>query len=75
MIEFEIGEHQVADHRVGAVLGQLGVVETFDADVVLRMNGSRNATGEGVEFDAGETLAGLAVAHEDVDATTGFRYR
>ena len=34
IVELEVGERHVADHRVNAVLGQLGVAEALDADVV-----------------------------------------
>ena len=34
IVELEVGEGHVADHRVDAVLGQLGVAEVLDADVL-----------------------------------------
>ncbi len=36
IVELEVGERHVADHRVDAVFGQLGVAETLDADVLVR---------------------------------------
>ena len=36
IIELQVGERDVADHGVDAVLGQPGVAEVLDADVVAR---------------------------------------
>jgi len=34
VVELHVGERHVADHGVDAVLGELGVAEVLDADVV-----------------------------------------
>ena len=54
IVELEVGEGHVADHRVDAVLGQLGVAEVLDADVVFGVERPGDAAGDGIQFDADE---------------------
>ena len=61
--------------RVDAVLGQLGVAEVFDADVLAGVEGFGDAAGNGVQLDADEAHPFLALAHEIADAAAGFQDR
>ena len=63
VLELDVGEGHVADHRVDAALGKPGVAEVLDADVRLRVEGPGDAAGDGVQLDADEphTLRGLAM--------------
>ena len=73
IVELEVGEGHVADHRVNAVLGQLGVAEVLDADVVFGVERLGDAAGNGVEFDADEAHPFLALAHEIAGAAAGLQ--
>ena len=57
IVELEVGEGHVADYRVNAVLGQLGVAEILDADVVAGVDRPGDAAGYGVEFNADEAVS------------------
>ena len=57
VVELEVGERHVADHRVDAVLGQLRVAEVLDADVLLGVERLGDAAGDGIQFDADEAHA------------------
>ena len=57
IVELEVGEGHVADHGVDAVLGQLGVAEILDADVVVGVERPGDAAGDGIQFDADEAHA------------------
>ncbi len=35
ILEFDVCEGDVADHGIDAVLGQAGIAEVFDADVLI----------------------------------------
>ena len=54
IVELEVGEGHVADHRVDAVLGQLGVAEVLDADVLAGVERPGDAAGYGIQFNADE---------------------
>ena len=57
IVELEVGERHVADHGVDAVLGQLGVAEILDADVLVGMERFGDPAGDGIQFDADEARA------------------
>ena len=57
IVELEVGERHVADHRVNAVFGQLGVAEILDADVLVGVERSGDAPGDGIQFNADEALS------------------
>ena len=57
IVELEVGERHVADHGVDAVLGQLRVAEVLDADVVVGVQRSGDAAGDGIQLDADEAHA------------------
>ena len=73
IVELEVGEGHVADHRVDAVFGQRGVAEILDADVVAGVECSGDPAGDGIQFDADEACPGLAVAHEIAGAAAGLQ--
>ncbi len=75
VVELEVGERHVADHGVDAILRQLGVAEILDADVLAGMECLGDAAGDGIEFDADEAHARLALAHEIAGAASGFQDR
>ena len=54
IVELQVGERHVADHRVDAVLGQLGVAEALDADVLAGVECLGDAAGDGIQLDADE---------------------
>ena len=57
IVELEVGERHVADHRVDAVLGQPRVAEVLDADVLVGVERLGDAAGDGIQLDADEALA------------------
>ena len=73
IVELEVGEGHVAYHRVDAVLGQLGVAEILDADVVFGVKKLCDSAGDRVQFDANEMRPTLPLAHEIADPTTRFQ--
>ena len=73
IVEADVGERRVADHRVDAPFGQLRIAEALDADVVLGMQGAGDAPGDGVQLDADESLPGRRVRQEIADAATGLQ--
>ena len=75
IVELQVGERHVADHRVDAVLGQLGVAEVLDADVLVGVERLGDAAGDGVQLDADEAHPFLALAHEIAGAAAGLQDR
>ena len=74
IIELQVGEGHVADHRVEAVLRQPRVAEILDPDVMVGMNGPCNAAGDGIQFAADKVHPPGAISHEVTDAATGLQY-
>jgi hypothetical protein len=72
--ELDVGEGHVADRRVDAVLGQDGIAEILDADVVRRVEGPGDAPGERVELDADEAHALRRVRDEITGAAAGLQH-
>src|SRR6202011_216620 len=54
IVKLEISKRHVADHRVNPVLGQPGVAEILNADVVFGVKQPCDAAGNVVELDADE---------------------
>ena len=75
IVELQVGKRHVADHRVDAVLGQLGVAEALDADVLVGVERLGDAAGNRVQLDADEAHPFLALAHEIADAAAGLQDR
>src|SRR5262249_9649849 len=75
VVELQVGEWDVPDHRVDAVLWQPGFLETFDADGMARMQPSGNPAGYRVQLDADEVLARPAMADEVADAAAWLQNR
>ena len=75
VVELEVGERHVADHRVNAVFGQLRVGEALDADVVFGVERLGDAAGDAIQLDADESRPFPALAHEIADAAAGFQDR
>ena len=68
VVQAEIGEGHVAEDGVNAVLGQAGVAEVFDADVVAGVQHAGDPSGEAVELHADEAHARRGLGHEVADA-------
>ena len=75
IVELEVGERHVADHGVDPVLGQLGVAEILDADVLVGMQRLGDAAGDGIQLDADEARPFLALAHEIAGAAAWLQDR
>ena len=74
IVELEVGERHIADHGVDAPLGQPGVAEILDADVLAGVERFRDPPRDGIHFNADEAVGRFAVAHEIAGAATGFQY-
>ena len=75
IVELEVGERHIADDGVNAVLGQFGVAEILDADVLAGVERLGDAAGDGIHLDADERVPPVAVAHEIARAAAGFQDR
>ena len=64
IVELEVGERHVADHRVDAVLGQARVAEVLDADVLSGWSALAMRPEMRVQLDADEAHPWPALAHE-----------
>ena len=74
VVQPEIGERHVADDGVDAVLGQAGVAEVFDADVVAGVQHAGDPSGEAVELHADEAHACGGLGDEVADAAAGLQH-
>jgi hypothetical protein len=68
----EIGEGDVADHAVQAVVEQARVAKVFDADVLIRVERTGDAAGDAIQLDADEAHTFWSQGHEVADATARF---
>jgi hypothetical protein len=66
--EADVGEGHIADDGVDAALGQEGIAEVFDADVLIRMKGPGDAPREAVQLDADKTHGRRGQADEVANA-------
>ena len=73
IVEFEIGEGNVADGRVDAPFGQRRVAEAFNADVMIGMKGFGDPSGNSVQLDCDEPLSALSVPDEIANPASGLQ--
>ena len=73
--ELETGEGHVADHRADTALGQPGVAEILDADVLAGVQGLGDPPGGRVQLDADETRPLRGLAHEIARTAAGLQDR
>ena len=71
IVELEIGEGDIADDGVNAVLGQARIAEVFDADVVAGVERAGHPSREVIQFHADEAHAFRGVGQEVPDAKPG----
>jgi hypothetical protein len=75
VVELQVGEGNVADYSVDSVFRQLGVAETLDADIGIRVNRPGDPPGYAVQLDADESHPFPRLAHKIADAATWFHYK
>src|ERR1700733_12813216 len=71
MLQLDVGERDVADHRVE--LGQLRVAEVLDADVGTGVQYAGDPAGDAVQFHADEAVAGGGAGHKTANSGPGFK--
>ena len=74
VIQPEIGERHVANDSVNAVLGQAGVAEMLDTDVVAGVQHASDLSGEAVKLHADEAHAGRSQGNEVTDPTARLQH-
>ncbi len=72
IVELQVGEGHVADHRINAVFGQAGIAEVLDADVLVGVQRFGDTTRNAVQFHADETHSVRPLTHKVADAAAGF---
>ena len=70
IVDIDVAERRIADHGVDG--RDAAILEAFDADIGLRMQGTGDPPGHRIQLDADESLAGLALGHEITGAAAGF---
>ena len=73
VFELYVSKRNVADNSVDAVLGQAGIAEVFDADVLAGVNCFRNPPRDGIHFNADEACIRRAISHEIAGAASRFQ--
>ncbi len=76
IIKVYVSKRHVADNGVDATFGQLGVAKTLDADILVGMEGTGDAAGDGIEFHTNVVVFLLLIeTHEVADAAARFQNR